>query len=133
MFKQFHHSELNRYLLPLQNWIGEVKSKDNTHFTILNLNETVIPGPPLSIRIFVKFREGENVPRLRSIHINGRQICPTDHGIIFMLFDYNDDEDDEDEDEDEDIDDDDDDYDYDDDDDDDDNINSSNNNNNNTF
>jgi hypothetical protein len=70
-------------LLPLQNWIGEVKSKDNTHFTILNLNKTVIPGPPLSIRIFVKFTEGENIPRLRSIHINGREICPADHGIIF--------------------------------------------------
>jgi hypothetical protein len=96
--EQFHHPKLNRYFLPLQNWIGEVKSKDNTHFTILNLNETVIPGPPLSIRIFVKFPEGENVPRLQSIHINGRQVCPADHGIIYMLFYYNDDDDDDDDD-----------------------------------
>ncbi|XP_021913624.1 serine protease gd-like, partial [Zootermopsis nevadensis] len=64
----------------LGNWLGEVKSKDNIHFTILNLNQKVMPGPPLSIRIFVKFPQGQSVPRLRTIHINGRQICPADHG-----------------------------------------------------
>ncbi|PNF27882.1 hypothetical protein B7P43_G08304 [Cryptotermes secundus] len=73
---------LDRPASLLGNWIGEVKSKDNTRFTILNLNQTVIPGPPLSIRIFVKFPEGENIPRLRSIHVNGRQICPADHGSM---------------------------------------------------
>jgi hypothetical protein len=78
-----HKAFVCRYLFILKNWIGEVKSKDNIDFTILNLNQKVMPGPPLSIRIFVKFPQGQSVPRLRTIHINGRQICPADHGNIF--------------------------------------------------
>lgn len=64
----------------LGNWIGEVKSSDNIRFTILNLNQRVKPGPPTSVRIFVKFQQNDQVPRLQSIQFNGREICP-EHGI----------------------------------------------------
>ncbi|KAJ9576185.1 hypothetical protein L9F63_006918 [Diploptera punctata] len=62
------------------NWIGDVSSSSNIHFTILNLNMTVNPGPPTSVRIFAKFQHGGEVPRLQSIQLNGREICP-EHGI----------------------------------------------------
>ncbi|PSN37052.1 hypothetical protein C0J52_20887 [Blattella germanica] len=60
------------------NWAGEVTSTDNIRFTILNLDKKVKPGPPHSVRIFVKFPRNEEIPRLKSISLNGREICP-DH------------------------------------------------------
>ncbi|XP_063218714.1 serine protease gd-like [Bacillus rossius redtenbacheri] len=70
---------LDRPAQILGNWEGKVSSKDNIHFTVVNLNKKIAPGPPVSVRIFVKFEEMETIPQVKSIRFNGKQICPSEH------------------------------------------------------
>ncbi|XP_046385994.1 uncharacterized protein LOC124155875 isoform X2 [Ischnura elegans] len=63
----------------LGTWLGEVSSLDNIHYTIWNGRRKVNPGPPLSVKIFVKYSDQEyEPPRIKTIRLNGRQICPKD-------------------------------------------------------
>ncbi|XP_071443129.1 uncharacterized protein [Hetaerina americana] len=65
----------------LGTWLGEVSSVDNVQYTIWNGRRRVYPGPPLSVKIFVKYNEHESEPpRVKTIRINGRQICPKEKG-----------------------------------------------------
>ncbi|EEB20276.1 hypothetical protein Phum_PHUM609370 [Pediculus humanus corporis] len=61
----------------LTNWIADVKTKDNIHFTLLSLNHKLVPGPAENVRIMVKFNGKKPVPYLKSINLNGRLICPS--------------------------------------------------------
>ncbi|XP_075219545.1 uncharacterized protein LOC142323596 [Lycorma delicatula] len=62
----------------LVSWMGDVTSSDNERFTILSLTQKLLPGPPLSSRFMVKYNAKRGSPQLRSIRLNGRQICPPD-------------------------------------------------------
>lgn len=62
----------------LVSWMGEVTSSNNERFTILSLTQKLLPGPPLSSRFMVKYDPARGSPQLRSIRLNGRQICPPD-------------------------------------------------------
>ncbi|XP_049839668.1 uncharacterized protein LOC126284636 isoform X1 [Schistocerca gregaria] len=70
--------QLDRPAKILGNWEGEVSTRDNVRYTILNLQTRLRPGPPRAVRIFVRYGERDPVPRLRSIALNGRRICPED-------------------------------------------------------
>lgn len=61
-----------------QSWLGEVTTEDNERFTILSLSQKLHPGPALSSRFMVKFNSTQGSPQVRTIRLNGRQICPPD-------------------------------------------------------
>ncbi|KAG8226433.1 hypothetical protein J437_LFUL015101 [Ladona fulva] len=72
---------LNKKAHLLGNWFGEVCSKDNIEFRIWNSRKKLVPGPPHSVKFFVKFGDKEvNPPRVRSILLNGKQICSSSGG-----------------------------------------------------
>ncbi|XP_067015707.2 uncharacterized protein [Anabrus simplex] len=73
--------KLSRPAHIMGNWEGEVTTSDNQRFTILNLEKKIVPGPPISVRIFVKFSENREIPVVDTIALNGRQICPLQANI----------------------------------------------------
>lgn len=59
----------------LGNWYGRVTSRDNTEFSIQDSKFTLEAGKRLEIRFYTQYRDAKNVPALRAIRLNGREIC----------------------------------------------------------
>ncbi|XP_018328074.1 serine proteinase stubble isoform X6 [Agrilus planipennis] len=59
----------------LGNWFGDSQTKDNMEFVIKNPSYTLVPGPPVAVRFFVKYDPNQTPPRLSMIRMNGRTIC----------------------------------------------------------
>ncbi|XP_022191201.1 serine proteinase stubble isoform X2 [Nilaparvata lugens] len=68
----------DRPVILMVSWMGEVTSKNSKKFTILSLNEKLLPGPPVSSRFMVKFDRRHGIPELTTIRLNGQKICPPD-------------------------------------------------------
>ncbi|RZF45138.1 hypothetical protein LSTR_LSTR000548 [Laodelphax striatellus] len=68
----------DRPVILMVSWMGEVTSKNSKKFTILSLNEKLLPGPPLLSRFMVKFDRRHGIPELTTIRLNGQKICPPD-------------------------------------------------------
>lgn len=58
--------------------MGKVTTNDNELFTVLNLEQKLHPGPPVPSMFMVKFNAVKGSPQVRTIRLNGRQICPPD-------------------------------------------------------
>ncbi|KAL3271717.1 hypothetical protein HHI36_022188 [Cryptolaemus montrouzieri] len=60
----------------LGNWLGEVSTEDNRDFVIKKEKLVLKRGDFLTVRFYVKFTPGRDIPHLLSIRLNGRTVCP---------------------------------------------------------
>jgi hypothetical protein len=67
--------------LSFQNWIGEVTTTDNTHFKIENTKMIINPGSAVAVRFFVRYNTLNPTPKLKTIRLNGREICSADNPL----------------------------------------------------
>lgn len=61
----------------LQSTYNEVLTTDNENFLIKNSSFYLIPGQSLKMQIFVKFSVLQPIPKVKSIRLNGRTVCPS--------------------------------------------------------
>ncbi|KAI4455189.1 modular serine protease [Holotrichia oblita] len=62
--------------LQLGNWFGEVKTEDNKLYRVRDRNTILQANKPLHIRFYVKYDPSKPIPRLESLRLNGKTICP---------------------------------------------------------
>ncbi|KAK4878779.1 hypothetical protein RN001_011285 [Aquatica leii] len=62
--------------LQLGNWFGEVSTTDHKEYLIRNKNITLKGGETRTVRFFVKYDINSIPPKLVSISINGKVVCP---------------------------------------------------------
>ncbi|XP_044763935.1 serine protease gd-like [Coccinella septempunctata] len=60
----------------LGNWLGEVSTEDNREFLIKRPKLVLKPGDFLTVRFYVKFTPGREIPQLLSIKLNNKLVCP---------------------------------------------------------
>ncbi|KAK9892388.1 hypothetical protein WA026_019840 [Henosepilachna vigintioctopunctata] len=66
----------DRACVQLGNWLGEVTTEDNKEFLIKKSKLNLKSGDFLTVRFYVKFTVGRQIPQLTSIRLNGRIVCP---------------------------------------------------------
>ncbi|CAH0385796.1 unnamed protein product [Bemisia tabaci] len=69
----------------LVSWTGEVTTEDNMKYTILDLNQRLVAKVPVLSRLMVKFNGTKGSPRIKTIRLNGRQICPPEDPVVNEL------------------------------------------------
>ncbi|KAI4455191.1 modular serine protease [Holotrichia oblita] len=62
--------------LQLGNWFGEVRVHSNKAYLIKNRKHRLIANIPLHIRFYIKYDPSKPVPRVVSIRLNAKTICP---------------------------------------------------------
>ncbi|XP_028172298.1 serine protease 44-like isoform X2 [Ostrinia furnacalis] len=62
----------------LGNWIGDVSTSDNKDFKVENSDMMIHPGPAVAVRFFVQYNILNPTPKLKTIRLNGREICNAD-------------------------------------------------------
>ncbi|KAJ0173271.1 hypothetical protein K1T71_011447 [Dendrolimus kikuchii] len=60
------------------NWIGEVTTQDNMDFKIESKDMQINPNEPANVRFYVRYNPTDVAPKLKSIKLNGREICNVD-------------------------------------------------------
>ncbi|XP_017770035.1 PREDICTED: coagulation factor X-like isoform X2 [Nicrophorus vespilloides] len=62
--------------LQLGNWFGEIKTSDNKDYLIKNRNHQLKSNMPYSLRFYIKYDPSETMPKLMSIRLNAKTVCP---------------------------------------------------------
>ncbi|KAI5695984.1 hypothetical protein M8J75_006418 [Diaphorina citri] len=70
--------QLDRQSHLMVSWLGEVTTSNNKEFTILNLEQVLDPSRPMTTRIMVRFEPNGGSPKVKTIWLNGKQICPAE-------------------------------------------------------
>ncbi|XP_071443119.1 serine protease gd-like [Hetaerina americana] len=79
--------ELDKPSRILGAWLGEVTSADNIHYSIWNSSAEIVPGETVDVRFFVKHdREEVEPPKIQTIRLNGRMICPARRVVATASF-----------------------------------------------
>ncbi|XP_071443124.1 uncharacterized protein [Hetaerina americana] len=70
--------ELDKPSRILGAWLGEGTTTDNKRYTIWNPSAEIESGEAVNLRLFAKYDRAEaDPPRIVSLRLNGRLICPT--------------------------------------------------------
>lgn len=54
-------------------------------YTILDLNQRLVAKVPVLSRLMVKFNGTKGSPRIKTIRLNGRQICPPEDREYYLI------------------------------------------------